>query len=263
MSGELARQVFRAGETPARRAAGTATTHAPARLCSHANPQLEGRFRFGEGVPGPRFPYAFMRAVLQVVLSAFCRVRVFNRHYEPASGGAVYICNHQSFLDPMLMSYALRRPMNYMARDTLFRVPGFAQLITEFYAFPVKRGTADLGAMKEAMRRIKAGGQVVLFAEGTRTLDGRIGPFLPGVALLAQRVAQWTVPVVIDGAFESWPRTQKFPSMGNIIVQYGPPIPQEDAARHSAEEFINSVRKTIINMQAEVRQRMGRPAIKY
>jgi 1-acyl-sn-glycerol-3-phosphate acyltransferase len=204
-----------------------------------------------------------MRTVLQVVLSAYCRVRVFNRHYEPASGGAVYVCNHQSFLDPMLMSYALRRPMNYMARDNLFRVPGFGRLIREFYAFPVKRGTADTGAMKEAMRRIKAGGQVVLFAEGTRTLDGRIGPFLPGVALLAQRVAKWTVPVVIDGAFESWPRTQKLPSMGNIIVQYGPPIGREEAARHTPEEFINSVRKICIDMQAEVRQRIGRPALIY
>jgi 1-acyl-sn-glycerol-3-phosphate acyltransferase len=232
-------------------------------LCSYANPELEGRFRFGEGVPGPKFPYGFMRTVLQVVLSAYCRARVFNRHYEPASGGAVYVCNHQSFLDPMLMSYALRRPMNYMARDSLFRVPGFAQLITEFYAFPVKRGAADTGAMKEAMRRIKAGGQVVLFAEGTRTLDGRIGPFLPGVALLAQRVAKWTVPCVIDGAFESWPRTQKFPSMGNIAVQYAPAIPQEEAARHTPDEFIKNLRKICIDMQSEVRQRMGRPALKY
>jgi 1-acyl-sn-glycerol-3-phosphate acyltransferase len=201
--------------------------------------------------------------MFQVTITALCRVRVFNRHYEPQSGSAAYICNHQSFLDPMLMSYALRRPMNYMARDSLFRVPGFKQLIAALNAFPVKRNTADTGAIKEAMRRLKAGGQVVVFAEGTRTHTGHIGPFLPGAALLAQRAAQWIVPVVIDGAFEAWPKSQLLPHAGSIVVQYARPIPQDEAKKMRPEEFLAAVRSTIIEMQAEVRLRLGRPPLTY
>lgn len=229
---------------------------------SFANPELSG-LRLPAGVPGPTPLYFFVRVALQVLMSAAWKVRVLNRHYEPTRGGAVYICNHQSFLDPMLMSFSLRRPMSYMARDTLFRMPGFKHLIAALNAFPVRRGTADTGAMKEAMRRLRAGGQVVIFAEGTRTEDGRIASFLPGVALLAQRSAEWTVPVVIDGAYEAWPRTQKLPSPGSIVVQYAEPIHREQARKMGVEPLINQVRDTIIEMQTDIRRRMGRPALKY
>jgi len=231
-------------------------------LPSFPNPELSG-LRLPKGVPGSRPLYFSARLALQVLMPIAWKVRVLNRHYEPTRGGAVYICNHQSFLDPILMSFSLRRPMNYMARDTLFRIPGFKQIITALNAFPVRRGKADTGAMREAMRRLKAGRQVVIFAEGTRTEDGRIRRFLPGVALLAQRSAEWTVPVVIDGAYEAWPRTQKFPSPGSIVVQYAEPIRREQARKMGAETFIAQVRGTIIEMQTDIRRRVGRPALEY
>jgi len=241
-------------------------TNRPAGLAaaprSHPNPLLRG-WGFAEGVPRPNLWYRFMQRVSQASICALWQVRVFNRHYEPAGGSAVYICNHQSFMDPMLMGIGLQRPMNYMARDTLFRMPVFKQILKSVNAFPVKRATADTGAIKEAMRRLKAGGQVAVFAEGTRTRDGRIGPLLPGVALLSQRAADWTVPVLIDGAFEAWPRTQLVPLPGNVVVQYAPAIPQSVACQMSAEEFVGRVRRTLIDVQTDVRRRVGRPALKY
>ena len=226
------------------------------------NPQLR-RWSLAEGVQRPGLYYRFMRRLFQVTFSALWRVRVFDRHHEPTTGSAVYICNHQSFLDPMLMSYALRRPMNYMARDSLFRAPGFRHLIESLNAFPVRRGSADTQAMKEAMRRLKRGGQVVVFAEGTRTEDGCIGPFLPGVALLSQRAADWTVPVCIDGAFECWPRTQALPHPGLITVRYGRPISRAEARRQRPAEFLAGLRERIIALQTDLRRRTGRPPLKY
>jgi len=233
------------------------------RLASYPNPLLSGWRLSGGAVQQPNLWYRFMRRVFQVTMVALWKIRVFNRHFEPPCGGAVYISNHQSFLDPMLSSLALRRPMNYMARDTLFRFPIFKQGIESLNAFPVRRGTADLTALKEAMRRLKAGGQVVVFAEGTRTSDGRIGPMLPGVAMLAQRAAAWTVPVLIDGAFEAWPRTAALPLPGSVVVQYGQPISQEQARAMSAEELVESVRRRLIEIQTDVRRRVGRPALRY
>jgi len=231
-------------------------------LPSYPNPLLRG-WRFQGDPPEASLYYRATRAAAHVLFAPLWKIRAFNRHFEPARGGAVYICNHQSFLDPILMSLALRRPMNYMARDSLFRFPVFSGLIRSLNAFPVRRATADLAAMKEAMRRLKAGAQVVVFAEGTRTRDGRIGPLLPGVALLAQRAAQWTVPVVIDGAFEAWPRTQMLPLPGLITVCYGPPLSQEQAGAMSAQQLMHSVRATLIELQADLRRRVGRPALTY
>jgi 1-acyl-sn-glycerol-3-phosphate acyltransferase len=233
------------------------------RLTSYPNPLLRDWVLSGGVVQQPNLWYRVMRRFFQVGMTAVWQIRVFNRHLEPAHGGAVYISNHQSFLDPMLSSLGLRRPMNYMARDTLFRFPIFRQIIESLNAFPVRRSTADLTALKEAVRRLKAGGQVVVLAEGTRTADGRIGPMLPGVAVLAQRAAQWTVPVLIDGAFEAWPRTSLLPMPGSVVIQYGKPISQAQARDMTPEALVESVRQRLIDIQTDVRRRVGRPPLRY
>jgi len=159
------------------------------------------------------------------------------------------------------MSLALRRSMNYMARASLFRVPGFGQLIRSFNAFPVKRATADTGAMKEALRRLKRGGQVVVFPEGTRTMDGSVGPFLPGVALLARRAAEWVVPVVVEGAFEVWPRTRLLPGAGRIVVAYCRPMHRDRTRGLADEALLAEVRGRMIAMQDRLRRRLGKPPL--
>jgi len=231
-------------------------------LRSHPNPLLRSLVP-PDGIESPEMYYRFMRRMCHVFIATWWKVRVFNRHYEPHAGGAVYVSNHQSFMDPMLVGMALRRPMNFMARDSLFRTPGFRHLIESLNTFPVKRGTADTKALKEAMRRLKAGKQVLVFPEGTRTRDGRIGPFLPGVAVPARRAAEWIVPVVIDGAFEAWPRTSILPRPGSVVVQYARPIPRAGARRLQPANLVRRVRDKIIEMQTEVRRRVGRPALNY
>jgi len=232
------------------------------RITSYPNPLLGGwRFPPGAARSGPW--YAAWHEATIVVVSALWGVRAFERRHEPSEGGVVYICNHQSFLDPAVMGMGLRRPVNYMARDSLFRIPLFGGLIRSFNSFPVKRNSADTGAIKEGMRRLKAGGQLCVFAEGTRTWDGRIGPLLPGVSLFSQRAADWTVPVVIDGAFECWPRWKSLPVPGSITVRYGRPISRAEARAMESDAFLEHVRRTMIEMQADMRRRLGKRPLEY
>ena len=239
--------------TPVKRAASTR---------SHPNPKLRS-IRLHDGIDSSNPYYFTMRLGLRFILPSFWKARVYGRHNEPSEGGVVYISNHQSFLDPMLVGFGLVRPLNYMARSTLFDTPGLSQLMSSLNAFPVKRGTADTGALKEAMRRIKRGGQVLVFAEGTRTRDGKIAPFLPGVSLLAQRAAKWIVPVVVDGAFEAWPRTQALPGKGNITVSFGEAIPQEEARKFKSAPLVEHIRQKMIAIQSDVRRRLNKPQIVY
>ena len=83
-----------------------------------------------------------------------------------------------------------------MARESLFRFAPFRWLIRSLNAFPVRRGTADLAAVKEALRRLKAGNVVLVFPEGTRTRDGSIGPMHGGPAAIAARAGVPMVPMV-------------------------------------------------------------------
>lgn len=147
--------------------------------------------------------------------------------HVPQNGGVILASNHQSFLDPVLVAVPLPRGVTFMARDTLFRFLPFRLLIASLGAFPVQRGTADLGAMREAIRRLEAGRALLVFPEGTRTKDGRVGRMRAGIGLLASRAKVPVVPVRISGAFESWPRSSKLPRPKPVTVRFGPPLPPE------------------------------------
>ncbi|GAJ22290.1 unnamed protein product, partial [marine sediment metagenome] len=129
--------------------------------------------------------------------------------------------NHQSYLDPMLSGAFLKRRLCFLARESLFSNWFFGRLLSSVDATPLKQDQADLRAVRKVVSKLKAGRGVCLFPEGTRTRDGRIGVIKPGFGLLCRRGKAGVVPVVIDGAFECWPRHKKIFSPGSISVCYG------------------------------------------
>ena len=198
-----------------------------------------------------RVYYRITRYLCQMIFYFIWRVRIFGLKNVPASGGVLLACNHQSFLDPVLVTLALYREGNYMARDTLFRNKYFRMLIESLNAFPVKRSTADVGAIKEIIRRLRDGKVVVTFPEGTRTSDGSILPLHDGSMLVAKRSGAAIVPTLIDGAFEAWPRTRALPQFGSIHVCYGRAILSDEAAALSVEELTRRTEATLRALQEE------------
>lgn len=190
--------------------------------------------------------YRFCRFFCQWLCILFFRVRLFGQSNVPAHGGVYLVCNHQSFFDPILVTMALPREGNYMARDTLFRNPLFRLLISSLNAFPIRRSAADFTAVKETLRRLKAGRLVVTFPEGTRTRDGAVGRFLPGAAALAIKARCTLVPVRIDGAFRSWPRHQRLPVPAQVHISYGEPLTPEQIQGYNAQQLTDLIRERIV-----------------
>jgi len=161
----------------------------------------------------------------------------------------------------------------YLARDTLFygsREPGpvtrktlFGWLISSVNTIPVRRGEADLSAMRKVIGKLKEGSGVCLFPEGTRTSDGKITPFKTGFGLLCRRGEAAVVPVVIDGAFECWPRHKKFFSPGRIVVCYGEAIKAEQVKNMSSREFAELLTDTLRRMQNDCRIRQNKEPYNY
>jgi len=205
---------------------------------------------------GMRLYYRVCRLICQWTTTLLLKARVFGLHHVPEKGGVLLVCNHQSFMDPVLAMMAVPREGNFMARDSLFRNRFFRLLIDSLNAFPVRRNTADLGAIKEAMRRIKQGRVVVLFPEGTRSEDGRIGPMLPGLGAIAKKSGVAIVPTLIDGVFQAWPRTRKLPGPGDVVIEYGRPIFPHEYTDLSAEQVLNLVRGRLIGMQQKWHSRV-------
>ena len=192
------------------------------------------------------------------------RLHIRGARNVPAKGAFILASNHQSFLDPVLCGVGLNRQLNYMARDTLFKNWFFRQLIGSLNAIPLKRNEADITAMRIVIERLKAGCGVLLFPEATRTSDGRISEFKPGLGLLCRRGKAAVVPVLIEGAFECWPRNKKMFSFGSeIVVRYGKCISSEDAGKMSDEQLADYLTETLRHMQTEVRKKIGKRPLQY
>jgi 1-acyl-sn-glycerol-3-phosphate acyltransferase len=190
-------------------------------------------------------------------------IRFYGRENLPRSGGVLLLCNHQSFLDPLLCGSCANRQLFYVARDTLFKNPAFKWLIESVNARAIKRDMADIAAMKMLIEKLKAGNGIVLFPEGTRTHDGKIADIKPGFGLLSRRANVPVVPVLIDGAFECWPRTKKFFSLGRITVVYGDIISPEKIRSLGDEQFAKHITQVLRQMQNETRKKANKKIYTY
>jgi 1-acyl-sn-glycerol-3-phosphate acyltransferase len=191
------------------------------------------------------------------------QTRAYNHNKIPRKGGFLLLCNHQSFLDPMLTAIPVTRQCCFAARDTLFKPSALAWLIRSFNAIPIKRDRANLTAMRLCIDRLKAGYGLILYPEATRTKDGRIAEIKPGFGLIAKRANVPVIPAVIDGAFECWPRHKKFFSAGKVFVAYGKSIPPEKIAELGDKQFAKLLTKILREMQTELRLRVGREPFNY
>ncbi|HLF93889.1 MAG TPA: lysophospholipid acyltransferase family protein [Planctomycetota bacterium] len=160
----------------------------------------------------------------------FWRIRVIGAENVPKTGGVLIVSNHQSYLDPPLIGSYLQREMHFMARRTLFKNPLFGALIGRCNAFSIERDTADVKGVRNAIDRLQRGNILLVFPEGTRTRDGTVGRMKAGIGMLAERAAVPIVPVLIEGAYEVWPKGALLPRLGRIRLVFGKPMRPETAA---------------------------------
>jgi len=172
-------------------------------------------------------------------LKLFFRLKVSGLHNLPDAGGALIACNHQSYLDPIMIGATSRRPVVFMARDTLFRNRLFAWLIRKCNTFPVRRGALDRKALQTAVEKLRAGRLLLLFPEGRRTDDGSIKELHSGAMVLAHKGNVPIVPAVVNGTFEAWPRTRRLFRCKPVSITYGEPMPPPDAATRESYERVS------------------------
>lgn len=202
-----------------------------------------------------RIWYQSVRLTLRAFGAFYFRLRYSGEENIPQQGPVLICANHQSHLDPPLVGLGSRRIMNFMARETLFHSRLFGWFIDSINAFPIDLEGASLSGIKQALKLLKGGETVVIFPEGTRSRDGEIGPFRPGVATLALRAKATILPVAIEGAYDAYPRGRKLPRPGIVHVLYGKPILPEEAASLGEEGLLAELERRIRQQQAELRSR--------
>jgi len=154
----------------------------------------------------------------------FFGFRVLHRDRMIQSGPVILAMNHESYLDPPLAGNACDRPIYYFARRSLLNVPILGWLLPKLNVIPVDQEGIDRSALKATIRELKAGNGVLIFPEGSRTMDGSLQPALPGLGLIIAKTLAPVVPMRIFGAHEALPRGGGKLRLARITVVVGEPI---------------------------------------
>lgn len=173
--------------------------------------------------------YHIVRALCRVAGALVWRWRVRGAANVPRSGGVILAANHQSYLDVLILGGACPRQVRYVARRTLWDDPRLAWLITDWGAIPMDRDRPGKDALRSLVATVQSGEVLALFPEGTRTRDGSIGEMRGGLGFLARRAGVPVVPVLVEGAFEAWPRGRRLPRRGRVRVAFGRPVRYDDS----------------------------------
>lgn len=182
--------------------------------------------------------YRFRFNVVWAISSVLARLAWTGRENIPAQGGCLIVSNHISFLDPTTIGLAVGREMWFLGRSSLFKPPIMDKLLPGCHVMPIDRGSADLKGMRAIINKLKEGGIVLLFPEGTRSKDGELQAAQPGAAMIACKAQKPIVPARLWGTRESWPRERKYPKLGGRWhVALGKPFMPPSGARFRKDDY--------------------------
>jgi 1-acyl-sn-glycerol-3-phosphate acyltransferase len=188
--------------------------------------------------------------LFRVMYATYFRWRVYGAENVPATGGVILAANHASFLDPPLIGSGLKRDINYLARESLFRFPVAGWILHSWNSVPVDRDGGGAKGLKIILGRLLGGAGIILFPEGTRTLDGRLQPARSGIGLVVAKSNAPVVPVRVFGTFEAYGRNVKFPRPKRVAVKYGTPMNFEKLraeAKECSKDRLKEIYQQIAN----------------
>jgi 1-acyl-sn-glycerol-3-phosphate acyltransferase len=168
--------------------------------------------------------YAILKPIAAALAWILFRLRVRGQAHVPRRGAVLLVANHLSVLDPPVVGVAAPRPLDFMAKEELFRVPVLGALIRRLNAHPVRRDGSDSRALKAALALLAEGRALLVFPEGTRGEEGRLNPARPGAGMLALLSGAPVVPVHVSGTSRALPRGRAWPRRTRVRVAFGPAL---------------------------------------
>jgi 1-acyl-sn-glycerol-3-phosphate acyltransferase len=152
-----------------------------------------------------RLFYEAVRLFFGVVFFFYNRFSIKWAEPLPKDQKVIVACNHCSNLDPLVVGVAFPRRLRYFAKEELFRPFIFGQVIRILGAVPVSRSNSAAAAssLKGFLKFLEEGSDVLIFPEGSRSLDGTLQPLEGGVGLIASHSQAPILPVFIKGTYQA------------------------------------------------------------
>ncbi len=196
-------------------------------------------------------PDSLMRLVLWLLTHSVYRIRVVGRDNIPERGGALFVSNHMSFVDALLLIASTDRRIRFLMEEELYErrfIKPFARMMRVIPISTRQSPRALIHALREATRSIQEGRVVCIFAEGQITRIGQLLPFRKGFERIMKNVDAPIIPVNLDrvwGSVFSYHKGKilwKMPrlSFQPITVSFGKPMPGQstsEAVRQAVQEL--------------------------
>ena len=203
--------------------------------------------------------YLIQRGLLLPFTEVMAHPKVEGREWvSELKRPAIFAANHSSHADTSLILHSLTdvardRTVVAAAADYWFKHPLLGNVVSLFLnTFPFSRTGGAQAQLHSSSQLLKSGWNLVLFPEGSRSPDGRIQEFKPGVGYLAKETGTPVVPMHIQGAHQIMPRGQRLPLPGPIRVRIGKPM--TPAPKENTREFTARIEKAVRTLAAEPRQ---------
>ena len=168
--------------------------------------------------------YIVAKLISYIFCKIYFRLEVNGADNIPEKGGVLVASNHGSFLDPVIVGVGISRQTYYLTKQSLFEIPIFGLLIKALHTIPVRRELVSVSTFKELIKSLNAKKVIILFPEGTRSLDGKLGQGKVGVGMIALKADVPIIPAYIDGAIKAFPKNGKWIYPKKIRVIFGKPI---------------------------------------
>jgi 1-acyl-sn-glycerol-3-phosphate acyltransferase len=206
--------------------------------------------------------YRLLQGIAHFMIQRVVRIRVEGLENVPASGACIFVPNHQSALDPLLVQGICPRLISTMTKSTQFSSPIFRFLLRTGEAFPVRRYKVDPQTVRTLLRKLDEGYATCIYPEGERSWDGTLQPLRRGAVRTLLRAGVPIIPVGIEGMYDVWPRWRGVPRFGlPVVLRFGEPIhlgmhrdrTSREAALPAAEERI---REALLRLSGETRNEL-------
>ena len=182
----------------------------------------------------------------------YLRMTVEGLEHVPAEGAFVVAPVHRSNVDTPIVAIVTKRRLRYMGKDSLWKKPAFAWMLSALGGFPVTRGSADREALKRCVEVLQGGEPLVLFPEGERKSGPTVQPLFDGAAYVAAKAGVPILPVGIGGSEAVMPKGAKFVYPRKVHVVVGPVIRVETGENGRAPR--NAVKTASDALHAELQR---------
>jgi 1-acyl-sn-glycerol-3-phosphate acyltransferase len=197
--------------------------------------------------------YKVFRFICYIIILLFWSLKIEGEESINREGPVILAANHASYIDPIVLGVAVKRPIHFIGKKEVFENPFLGFLARALGTIPVDRKKINFASIKKSISLLKSGLVLGIFPEGTRSPDGKLLELNAGMIKIALKAGSPIVPVGINGTFEIYPPKARIPNFfkrKKIYIYFGKPIYLDN----DREKDVKYQKESLLGIQEKIKE---------